>query len=689
MALILEMLSLRVAPVIGLILYAWLGSPLQLEAKVVAPFLAPQVPSGTMSVTLHPTEVVTVGSKQLITFGVPFTRGSLTPANVSTIRVFDGDQEIPAYVEMLTPWRHLTDAAIDGKFVRFARVQISRTFSSVAPKIISVDWGVAPRSANVSTYQNERSGWHTVTSGSYVASDGIMEPNVYAVLPREVLCQGALKLTRMTPFSTSITETRDDPVSIDATGTWPAFEEMDRSIKNNFYTLINEDDLLVTTVNSCLYKTDSEPWLYDRASAMYVFYQRSGFYRALRESVRNAQYYQSKLFTSPLNTGPGERYQAGTGIFSLKQPDRNAVSGGNDAMYSYAECLAYTYWLTGDETMKSAIDRTVYAHERYSEPTRWSASSSTWTERHTGFTLLNNVIAYEVFGDSYLGANYKSNLLGHKDNFVWHQNGAGGALPSNRTDGGLYHLGAQHGDGENGVLVASSWMTAIIGDAMLRVYALSETAEIANFIIRVGNFQHAASRFDADHSYDGFDMPLYHSDYMMRFDGQPDRLDGRQFEMVEHSAEISTTLAWAGYFSELLNAPDPRFVQRAREVYFSYDVGVNHWVRPLGPTAGRAAFRITPFRKYGWEHRPSGSLSWLMGQLEYNGEVKQSIATSSGSNIDLTISGPPGQAYRIQRSSDLTNWTTWKRIQFDGVTSTKTESESRTDSRMFYRTIWE
>src|SRR5262249_35426121 len=48
-------------------------------------------------------------------------------------------------------------------------------------------------------------------------------------------------------------------------------------------------------------------------------------------------------------------------------------------------------------------------------------------------------------------------------------------------------------------------------------------------------------------------------------------------------------------------------------LYATYDEAVNYWTRPLGPSTGLSAFRVSPPRKYGWEHRPSGSLSWLHG----------------------------------------------------------------------------
>ena len=152
-------------------------------ALAVEPFIAPPVPSGNLTVQLVPTEVVTPGSIRLVTFGVPFPRGSITAAGLSSVRVFKGGVEIPAHVAEMTPWRHRINPGLDGTSVRVARVQIQTEFAGSAAESISVSWGGAPRVLDVPTLTPVRNGWHTVTSGSYVAADWA-GTGVYAVLPK-------------------------------------------------------------------------------------------------------------------------------------------------------------------------------------------------------------------------------------------------------------------------------------------------------------------------------------------------------------------------------------------------------------------------------------------------------------------------------------------------------------------------
>ena len=122
------------------------------------PFIAPAQTSGTIDVVLAPTEVVTAGTPRLVTFGMPFPRESITSAGLSTVRVLRNGVEIPAHVAEMTPWRHRSNAAIDGQSVRVARIQITYTFAATFPatETIQVAWGTTPRTLNVPALVNPR-----------------------------------------------------------------------------------------------------------------------------------------------------------------------------------------------------------------------------------------------------------------------------------------------------------------------------------------------------------------------------------------------------------------------------------------------------------------------------------------------------------------------------------------------------
>lgn len=556
------------------------------QAQAFSAFTAAAVPNGSVTVSLCPTEAAPAGAPRLVTFGLPLPRGSLATAGLNTVRVTHNGSELPAYVDALTPWRHRSNAALDGASVRVARVQLNYTFAGTACESIDVSWGGAARTQNIAVLTPPRNGWHVATSGSFIAADAVQEPNVYAVLPKAWLARGVLKGQQDMPFDASVADTRDSPATMDATEHWPGYVELDHAEKNNFYNEINQDDAGVTAANQCPYKTDYEPWLYDRAATMYALYFRSGSYKALREAVRASDFYASHI--------------AASGYFSLKD---------GDTKYAYAENIAYTYWLTGDATQLPKVDAVVTAHDSFNDV--WSTDPDRfWTERHVAFKLLANSIAYELSGSPTL----RSKVDAMVAELTRHQNGANGAIPqpAGFVDGGFYHYGSQHdSDWDDASFGASSWMSVLLSDALLRAYSTSEDLATATLLRRLGNFLRASVIDTVDHSYDTYEAALALPRYAVLSDGSDGQVN---FEDIEHALDVAAGLAWGAYFADLTGQPAQATQLRttAADLYFSYDIGVNYWVRPGGPAAGLPAFRVAPWRKWGWEHRTSVGFGWAM-----------------------------------------------------------------------------
>ena len=598
----------------------------------VLPFFAPAVAQGQIDVRLRPTEGVPAGTPTLVTFGVPLPRGSISAAGLVTVRVWHAGVEIPAHVEQLTPWRHRSNAAIDGASVRVAEIQISYSFANVWPaeETIQVSWGGTPRLLDVAAAQDPHIAWHAVTNGSFLAGDGVTEPDVYALLPPDWLSQGELTSLRTTVFDPTNAETRDDPHSNAAIQHWPDFQESERAFKNNFYTVLNQDDPAVqdyltgiapdgnpapeinlvhyrdadTSVNQAW--NQREPWLYDRAATMYVLYIRSGFFGALREAVRAAEYYAQHIGA----TGAVDQDNNDLGGF-LAIPDETGIVPPYDTKYSYAESPAYTYWLTGDAQMLGVIDRVATAHDYFNHV--WSQALNFWTERHASFKLLAKVVAWEVRG----GTARRDEVEQILADFRFHQDGAGDPilLPANRVDGGLYHTGDQHScDFPCNAIGASSWMSALMVNAATRAYATGEDAATAQFVARLGNFLRNTLIVTTNHPCDDpvAQGPLPHAvpQYTVLIDGSTGQND---FEDIEHALDVGSQLAWTRYFSVVGGTDGSALGQSARDLYDSYDACVNYWIRPDAPLDyGKAAYRVSPPRKWNWEHRTSGGFAFAL-----------------------------------------------------------------------------
>ncbi len=592
-----------------------------ISPRLFKPLMPAAEATGVVDVRLHPIEGVAAGTSQLVTFGIPFPRDSITVAGLAKLRVLNAKGiEIPAHVEQLTPWRHIYTSALDGTSVRVARVQIRYTFTSIYPNFetIRVEWGYGNRTQSLATLENPRNGWQPVTTGSFVAGDGVSEPKVYAVLPSATLSKGVLKIGPMRPFAQEIAASRDSPTLMDATEHYPEYNEQMYGAKNFFYAHINEDDPLVTAANQIPYKSaEGEPWLYDRVSAFYGLYFRSGFFKVLRESVRASEYYRVNLY--PQGTSP----DSAVGAFKLKNPSPSAYIGANGAMYSYPEGLAYTHWLTGDDLSKDGAKLAAKAQQDANdEPDRWSTTSS-YTERHIGIKLSGFVVGYELFGDVpyKTGATqtYRERVVTLTTNLIWHQNGGGGALPANRVDGGLWKYGGQEGNGPPGTtnLLVSFWQTPFVIDPMVRAYVLTDNLEIAHFIRRTGNALKFAGKSYTPAQRDYFtDAPenLRLVDYVTFIDGSTYAADGVG---PEHVLSVAGAVAWAYYFSKVTQQQDDTLKQAANELYRTYDYELNEWIRPTAPASGLSAYRNNPPRRYNWTYKSSGSLSWCLSDVRW------------------------------------------------------------------------
>lgn len=551
----------------------------------VQPFFAPPQYSGSIQVKLVPTEAVSPGTATLVTFGFPFPRGSVTVAGLSKVRILKNGSEISAYVNQLTPWRHIYNTNIDGQSVRVARIQISYTFSSTNPENITVEWGLNDRTKNISSLTSVRNGWHKVTSGTFrnpPSGHSVYEPNIYAVLPKAYMCLGLLR-EPMKPMDNVVGEVQDsgeDMQNYNFTG----YQKYDFMSKNLFYTYAQN--------NFANMYTATEPWLYDRSASMFVLYFRSGFFTALREAVRNGVFYSTYI------------------------EDGRWTPLVDDDKYQYPECLAYIHWITGDDEIVSQI---VDMANSMTTRTAYTTSGG-FTERHPAYKLLGNLLAYEVSGNTTVKNKAKTII---QDFLNW-QNGAGGVIPTPRIDGGLWHKGNQHDsyceeitNGPCEQFLASPWMSVLLTDAMVRAYSQTEDANVANFLKRFGNFLKESSTWTGGYRY---------ASYLFGINGV---IVNRQNDNMEHAVETCALAAWSYYFSKLTGTPDASLEQLATNLYDTFEYRVDTQLPD---------YDVSPPRKYGWQYRTSGGFSWALSAGNNSDVTQPTVALTAPSN-GATVSG--------------------------------------------------
>ncbi|MDI1481183.1 hypothetical protein [Polyangium sp. y55x31] len=576
-------------------------------------FHAPGAPSGRISATLVPAPGVRAGGPHLVTFGLPLPPESLTRADLSTVRILREGVEIPAHVDVLTPYRHITDPDRSGRWVRVARIQLTHTFqtSPPAPESVVVEWGTAECTRDVPDLVDPRRGFHSVTEGSFAPEDLVTEPEVYVVLPKSLLSQGALR-TPFVPLDDRVGEEMDPPALLYGQRLpWPLV--YDFAQKNYFYGLLNEP------VGDNPYRTNldnnGEAWLYDRASAMFVLYLRGGSARVLREAVRASVFYERLLVLARQHRGdPSANARHQAAFFSWRKPRPDPKDAAKeptwDPKYSYVECLALMHWLTGDERILDKLDAVVAAFADV--PSRWSPAylpvrkstgermREAWTERHVAFKLLAATIAFELRGRE----EDRARVVRIVEDLLWHQDQSrpGGlfARVGKVVDGGLYHFGTQHDPDEAGEeLVASPWMSALLVDAMVRVHSSWEDPRIARFIVRMGNMLAAASKVRAQP--DGARRAT--PDYLIR----PDGSTHTDHDGAAHAADVMGALAWADAFARLLGEPEPRF----RRVVLGSPGLYETFAGELFQSPDD--WMLRPYRRYAWMFRTSAAFSYALG----------------------------------------------------------------------------
>jgi hypothetical protein len=75
----------------------------------------------------------------------------------------------------------------------------------------------------------------------------------------------------------------------------------------------------------------------------------------------------------------------------------------------------------------------------------------------------------------------------------------------------------------------------------------------------------------------------------------------------------------------------------AADLYQTYDIGVNYWIRPGAPPA----FRVNPPRKWAWEHRVSGSLSFVFPVSTLDAPIGLTLVSSVGNTVTISWTVSP------------------------------------------------
>jgi hypothetical protein len=377
---------------------------------------ADPLPGDSLLVSLQPQAGVT--GTQRVSFTVPLPPGAVTDA--STVRVSAAGADVPAMRRSVASHADgssravLIQAEVDVDAVQRLQVAIAR-----AP---TPDELAAVAVADTLTDANE--------------------PRVWALLPAAWLSASGVA-------GPAAADARVDGTDLDA---WDTVCDYDRFDTDQFVGEMGERG----------------PWLYDRVTALYRAYARSGSESALRSAYREAFFYHDGLSGSGADTRIG------------------IPTAEGDLKYHYTQGLALHYLLTGDDRFRErAEDVADRAAALWPSP-GYAGGADFWTERHAGFGLLAQVWAAMVSDDR------AAALTARADALVSAYLEVQATYPLGYDDAEarcFAHAAAAH-DEPYDYFGCSPWMSAILADgldayARLRP-ATSERAAAVQAIVELG-----------------------------------------------------------------------------------------------------------------------------------------------------------------------------------------------------------
>lgn len=351
-------------------------------------------PMPAEAVVVHLVPQDGVSGAQRINFAVPLWPGALDDGDAITVRV-DGS-ETPSMRRVLA--NHADGSA--------RAVQIQIDLDIAGERDIDVEFGVAGPTLEA-----------VPVADTLVVADGTQGPRVWALLPASWLSDSQVTGVQL-------------PVD-DAVGSQAAWADLCD------YEAYGYDAFDAAS-------GDTGSWLYDRGTAHYRGYARSGSLSPLSTAYRETARYVAA------SSGAGADVQ-------IPVP-----GAADDLKYHYGQHAAIHYLLTGDDRFREYAESiATRAHDLWSDP-GYGGGADFWTERHAGFALLAYVWAEIVSDDA------AATFAGYADEAVAAYLEVQSSFPPGYDDPDarcFAHEAEAHGE-DYGYVGCSPWMSAILADGL-------------------------------------------------------------------------------------------------------------------------------------------------------------------------------------------------------------------------------
>ena len=370
---------------------------------------------------------------ELVSFGVPLPPNFLWDAQ--RLRVFaSSGEELNAAVRSLEPWR---SSGRDGS-IRSLLVQFKLDFRGHERQEIRIAFR-QPRQKHLTEF--------VPVSSTLIDNDGLKGPRVYALLPPRWLCDSWI-VGPQTPATESA-----------------EYRPYDDFVEQNFPGSLQY-------LKSQVY----HEWLFDRSTAYFKMYVRTGEKRFLEAAYEAVHFVRLHTKTDG----------ADAGIFTLK---------GADIKYVYPRAMHIHYLLTGDERALSTGKLMAQYCLKHEDPVYRPQSMvvpplgvdpernrNFWTLRNQGYGLLGILHGWEMTGERV----YWKKALECVDAYVKHQRQPPDGRPpdgSLRQDWELYDPNEAKFKG-----ATSPWMMALLLDPLFQYWTITKDERIPELVIKWCDF---------------------------------------------------------------------------------------------------------------------------------------------------------------------------------------------------------
>jgi hypothetical protein len=486
----------------------------------------------------------------LVSIGIPFPPGML--ANTDNVRILDEHgAEVPAAVKTTLKWFFK-----DGS-VRAVRAQFRATLDGDQQTFyFSVD---KPRTMN-------DAGW-PYADGLVGGEQGLRVPAAEATLMPEWLCASLIA-------GPQLPATPDEPYA----------------------------DYVSTQFKWArkLPTEDPSAWLFDRPTALFKAYIRSGRFDYLQAAVLSYRFYMKYIRRDGL---PIEPWCAGGWSYGGKPCD---------VKYVYIEPILLSLALTGDDSEYDThvVDNMMTEWETggwNAPPGPYKSPSQYFTERLAGLGLLETVSGYELTGN----AQYRSRI---DDRIGWlyhHQHDNPDGLGDDGSWRNSWNLHENDSwNPKTDVRGTSPWMTENIIDGLWHAWLVTGDKRIPGMITDFG-------RYMEHHAWIDPKLLVKPHDWRNPCSGP----DG-QISWYWSSAHASTTQLLKiqdseGWYSDGHNVE--LMLPIATAYYFETDpaqsAALKRRLAALGSSYNTACAEISStLRRFNWNNRGSGVVQWLVHQ---------------------------------------------------------------------------